>query len=429
MQIQQTHPDNTPSRRRNRLFEYFSGFHILLKLIPFLFLYLIIAALFSDKGLVDDEIRYHMFATNLIHGHYSPGIPHINIWNGPGYPLFLVPFMHLDLPLQVLRALNAFLLYFSLAITYETMRFFISRKKALLGTVALGLYFPMYSLIPLLYSECLAWFLISVVCYFLVRNFQEEKFSWKWILLGGIALTCLTMVKVIFGNVLMFMLMISLFLMIIPGYRQAAGKSAIIFLIGFTLCLPWLAYTHSLTGKAYYWTNCSGMSLYTMSSPFPQESGDWMNEVELGKNPNHAAFIDSISNLSVIERDEAYREAAIRNIRQHPGKYLRNWIANVGRLLFSYPYSYEEKSVDTYFTMLPNMFIVVLLVFSFGFCVSQFPKMPKTLCLLLLFMMIYLFGSSLLSAYKRMFFITMPYWFLFMSYIFSEVVLIRIRRL
>jgi hypothetical protein len=50
-----------------------------------------------------------------------------------------------------------------------------------------------------------------------------------------------------------------------------------------------------------------------------------------------------------LERDDAFKAQALRNIAAHPAKYLRNWLANVGRLLFSYPYSYTEQKTSTFF--------------------------------------------------------------------------------
>lgn len=60
------------------------------------------------------------------------------------------------------------------------------------------------------------------------------------------------------------------------------------------ICSPYLVYTYALTGKIFYWGNSGGLSLYWMSSPHPQEFGDWHNPQTLSEIPeletNHGAL-------------------------------------------------------------------------------------------------------------------------------------------
>src|SRR5690349_1086566 len=44
---------------------------------------------------VGDEWRYLYYADNLLHGFYSPH-DRVFLWNGPGYPLLLAPFVGID---------------------------------------------------------------------------------------------------------------------------------------------------------------------------------------------------------------------------------------------------------------------------------------------------------------------------------------------
>jgi hypothetical protein len=236
------------------------------------------------------------------------------------------------------------------------------------------------------------------------------------------------MTKVIFGYVIFIMLFVSLFMFLLPDFHSSAKKSTLIFLMSFIFCLPWLIYTYSLTNKVFYWTNSGSMALYTMSTPYANELGDWKSSDELLLNSNHKVFIDSISKLTSLERDKAYKAAAIKNIKNHPGKYFHNWIANVGRLLFSYPFSNAGQTIKSYFTIIPNMFVVVLLILIFPVCIIQYKKFPEELILLLLFILIYLFGSTLISAYRRMFYITMPFWILLISYVFNNLISIKIKQ-
>lgn len=286
----------------------------------------------------------------------------------------------------------------------------------------------MFQMLPLIITESLTWFLISLICFLFIKNYRLNAISWKLIFFTAFSIACLVMTKVIFGYVIFIMLFVSLFMFLLPDFHSSAKKSTLIFLMSFIFCLPWLIYTYSLTNKVFYWTNSGSMALYTMSTPYANELGDWKSSDELLLNSNHKVFIDSISKLTSLERDKAYKAAAIKNIKNHPGKYFHNWIANVGRLLFSYPFSNAGQTIKSYFTIIPNMFVVVLLILIFPVCIIQYKKFPEELILLLLFILIYLFGSTLISAYRRMFYITMPFWILLISYVFNNLISIKIKQ-
>jgi hypothetical protein len=245
--------------------------------------------------------------------------------------------------------------------------------------------------------------------------------------LTALAIAYLAMTKVIFGYVILAMIFASAFIFLLPQFRNSAKKSILVFALSMIFCFPWLIYTYNLTGKIFYWTNSGSMSLYTMSTPYSNELGDWWHEDSLSLSPNHKAFMDSISILPPVQKDEAYKNAALNNIKNHPTKYFSNWIANIGRLLFSYPYSNKQQSINTYFTFLPDMFIVVIITLTFSISIIHYKRFPEGMIFLLLFILIYLFGCSLVSAYRRMFYITMPFWFLYFSYFFDKIVSVKIR--
>jgi hypothetical protein len=45
-------------------------------------------------------------------------------------------------------------------------------------------------------------------------------------------------------------------------------------LIALALCVPYLVYTYSLTGRVFYWASAWPNPFYWLTSPFPEESGD-----------------------------------------------------------------------------------------------------------------------------------------------------------
>lgn len=408
-----------------KLVQWYSNSTIFIKLSPFLCLYVFLAGLLSTTGFKGDEGRYIYFANNILNGFYSPPYPDINLWNGPGYPLIVSLFLLLKLPLISLKILNATLLYFSLVLFYKTAVFYLSPKRAFLFSILLGLYFPVYEMLPLILTECLAWFLISLLCYLIVKIFKEPV-SWTLILITSFTFAYLAMVKIIFGQVIVTAILLSLVLIPFKIIRPIAKKTLLIFSLSLLFCIPYLSYTYWLTNKPMYWGNAGSLSLYTMSSPYKSELGDWNNSKELIENNNHRVFFDSISKLRPIEKSEALKKEAVKNIKNHPVKYFQNWLANLGRLFFSYPYSNTNQTLKTYFTLIPNMFLLVFICFALLAHLLAYKKIPAELWVLLLFVLIYLAGNSLVSAGRRMFYITLPFWLVYLSYMYAYIIKVKV---
>src|SRR5437764_1074257 len=90
--------------------------------LPFLFLYILFVLKFNTGKLIFDELTYFQFAKNLTHGFYSPPAPDISLWNGPGYPMFLTPFVYLNSPLIIIKLFNAFFLYGSIVFLFLSLK-------------------------------------------------------------------------------------------------------------------------------------------------------------------------------------------------------------------------------------------------------------------------------------------------------------------
>jgi hypothetical protein len=412
-----------------RLINWYSGLSIYLKLSPFLLIYLALINLWVlPTSLSGDEGRYIMFSKNLLNGFYSPSFPNINLWNGPGYPIFITPFIALDIPISVIRLFNGFLLYFSLILVYHTILVYSSKRVALISAILVGSYFPAFQMLRFMHTETLSWFLISLICFSFIKYWKHNSISLKYLMLTAFSITYLAMVKVIFGYVIIAMIPPAILFYLIPKFRTSARKSLFVFCLSLAFCMPYLIYTYNLTNKPFYWTNSGSMSLYTMSSPYENELGDWANTSELKLNPNHKLFMDSIANLKPLERDNAYKTAAVNNIKRHPQKYLVNWVANIGRLFFEYPFSNKIQNVNTLFYIFPSIFIIFFISISLFVSILYFKHIPFEFFVLLLFFLTYLFGSTLVSAYSRMFYITLPFWILFCSYVFNNTVSLKIKQ-
>ena len=172
------------------------------------------------------------------------------------------------------------------------------------------------------------------------------------------------------------------------------------------------------------------MSLYWMSTPYPNELGDWFSVTEVNEMVEltpHREFFAKLQGLSDVERDDAYKKQAINNITHHLGKYAVNWAANVGRLLFNYPYSFEPAHLGTYFYMAPNMFVVVLFLLSVFPAVLRPRAIPFELWALLIFALCAFCGSTLLSAFDRQFRPLVPILSAWMGYVYLRLLQIDFR--
>src|SRR5207249_4277336 len=172
------------------------------------------------------------------------------------------------------------------------------------------------------------------------------------------------------------------------------------------------------------WGTAGGMQLYWMTTPYANESGSWFSAKDVKERPElapHREFFATLEGLSDTERDDAYWKQAISNIVHHPAKYLFNWVANVGRLLFSYPFSFGPHSLTTFFYLVPNMFIVVLFLMSVIPAAVRAKAIPLELWGILVFVLIAFGGSTLLSAYDRHFRPLVPGLGVWLAFVYNRV--------
>ena len=413
------------ARRARRLRVWTRSRWILL--LPLLVIYLAVSLAAQQPGLVGDESRYVRFATNLTQGYYSDP-DRINLWNGPGYPIILAPFAAAGGWWTMARALNAFLLFWAVLYFHRALRLYLPDGAALGFALALGLTPPLLRQAHLLSTEPLAHFLVCAFIYHLCRLHQGG--GRRHLAASALALGWLTLTKVFFAYVLVAVaLALAAHLLV---RRQREFRTLQVFALALLLCLPYLAYTYRLTGKIFYWGNSGGTTLYWMSTPFPGELGDWNGSPgQLRDHPalkrNHGDYFDKLAQLPPLAQDAALKQKALQNIREHPIKYLQNWLANVGRLLFSYPFSYAPQKLSTAFYLLPGMFVVVGFALALPLALRGRRLVPVELNHLLLTGGVSFFGASLISAYQRQFQVLLPFFLIWMAFLFTQVAEIRIK--
>jgi len=372
-------------------------------------LYAALLIAFADLEYKSDSGRYVKFASNLAQGFYSPR-EQLDLTNGPGYPLVLAPIALVGLPWFLAKAFNLGFLLGAAAYVMATVRLYVPGGRALLAGAVLGLYPPALVYASSISSEPITLFLVSGLGYHLCRAHRDE--GWSQVAAAAAFLGYLALTKIFFGYVITAALAAAA---VVLAWRRtpSARRNAAIAAGALLVCVPWLAYTYSLTGKAFYWGTPGGDTLYWMTSPFPDEYGDWFakpRRVAAGAvQQRHAPFIDSMDDLPDDEKDRLYRKKALEHIRAHPGKFVRNWLMNVSRMLFNYPYSYTPQKPGTFLYLLPNLIVLPLALGAVPVWAARWRRVPAEIWSLGFLIVVSFGGSSLVSAEGRQFMVLLPW--------------------
>ena len=207
---------------------------------PLLVIYLIVIIMFSSNQLVGDEMRHMEYANNLSEGYYTPA-DNPEIGNGPGYPLFITPFVYFNLPFVIIKLLNAFLLFGAISFFFKTLRFYLPFRKSVIFSYMLGLYPPFIKYSVLLLSEPLALFLVCGFIYNIIKLFKPNTRNYTNLFFAILFLGFLILTKVIFSYVLLFCLVVYSILFLWRKLNNA--KLAVLMLIGaLIVCSPFLFY-------------------------------------------------------------------------------------------------------------------------------------------------------------------------------------------
>ncbi len=411
--------------------------------IPILIGLIIYVFFVPTNGLRGDEPRYLNYAYNLIHGYYSPPSPNIVLLNGPGYPLVLIPFLLLKLPLISLTILNAIFFYLSIIFLYITLKQIVTYTHTLLFSFAWALYYLAYQNVPYIMTEPFTYLLITIFIYSTFMAFQSGNkiLKNKYLIIAGFIFGYIVLTKLIFGYVLIIMLIGSGLIWILKRRNSDFKKVFFITTLAFLTTCPYLLYTYHLTGRLLYWGTGSD-NIYWMSTPYKGEYGDWhpdlnINTIEFGNyyihgadsmlRVHHQKEFEDINRYSGIERDDAYMRFAILNIKKHPLKYADNIIDNIGRLIFSYPWSQAEQLPKLLKVFPINGAILTLIILSLIPTFINWNKIPSYLQFLLIITLLYLGGSSIVCALVRMFTIIVPILFIWLAFIINHTVKIKLK--
>lgn len=393
-----------------------------LKLLP-LFVLFAIAGLAGAKGDLDgDGWRYLANARNLLHGGYaSPET--LMFWNGPGYPLTLVPWLALHAPLAFARLANALWLYLAAVHCQGVFRGLGQERRGLLYAYLIGgALFLHGALLGSLMSESLSAYLMCGAAWHYVRSASAPS-SRLHLALAGFHLGYLALTKVLFGYALEASLLLAVGAWAIrrgslgkaSRPARAARHAAVACALGLTLCAPWLAYTWSQTGKLHFWGNSGGLQIWYFSWPEKEYYGDWLNWQAILEHPDyfrpHMDEVHAMLKLDPIVQDSVLKAWAWANCRAHPRKCFTNWRANVNRMVFGYPITpYAGGGVElatgnrSFIYCLPFFLLAAAAVPGW---LGRKRMMPEAHSLLT-FALLALAGTSMLSAIPRQVFPVLP---------------------
>ena len=326
--------------------------------------------------IIGDEWRYLWYAENLLHGYYSPP-DFVFLWNGPGYPLLLAPFVLFGAPLLAVKLGNVALMGVAVFFFFRFVKSFSGTRGAVIGVAGLVSYLPLAAFLPFVYTEVAAATLVVLFVHGLFRYVTGRGRGAAW--QAGLSLGWLALTKIVFGPLLWLGLLVSVALAIArrrPLYRQLSR----VFALAVLVTVPYLVYSYGLTGRPFYWGSGGGSTLYWMSNPHPGQLGDWFHQRDVRDNPalasEHWRFISRIgklegralpnagdkdatarylADLSSVEADLAFRKRAWENIRQHPTAYLENWVCNVSRLILDVPYTVRPFTIQSFLLGLANL--------------------------------------------------------------------------
>ena len=380
----------------------------LVVLAAFALLFLVVTLAFRHQQ--SDEGAYVQYARNLAHGFYAnPQVPHRwfdpsspVLWFGPGLPILIAPLAALHAPLEVMRLVGPILFFLTVLLFLRTLRLGVSRRAAFVGAVAFAAYVPVYALLPSLHSEVLAAFQMTAFMYATGRYLRDG--SRVYLALGVLALAWLAVTRPVFGWIVSLAAACWLVAWLLRRDR-ASGRLALLHVAAVCLCVPWLAYTYSLSHNVFYWASSGGQSLYWMASSNPGQLGDWHSESDVFTRaelrPDRSEF-RKIQGRTEIESDRILRRDSEQLIRAAPARYAKRVLQNVSRMWFSTPFSYTQQKLSTTAYILPNSILLIALVVSAGLAWTMRRRLPVEVAAWSVLLVIGLVVQSLLAAYTRM---------------------------
>lgn len=408
------------NRKRNPILIY----------LPLLILYLGIIGLMYEPEWTGDEERFLYYAQNLSHGFYADAA-NPEFRNGPGYPMFLSLFVKLGLPHIVVVLTNALLLLAGVRFFHLTLQFFLPHKTALYLSYFMGTYPVMLKELPLAVYESFYFCLVCAFFYYFLGAYRRKPFSFVDFMLPGALLGMLALTRFVYGYSVFYSLPI---LGLVFLFRRNDKVKSFLITLGVAalFCIPYLLYTYSLSGKVFHWGTNGGEVLYWMSSTEEGEWGDWQSREEILNDeipdisPVHKEFYQTLVPMSFLERDAALKARSKENILGQPQYYLKHWFANVNRLFMGFPKSFRQQDLRPIPYICWNLPILIALLLSLLPAYRRWREIPGEFLAIWVLYLLYLAFTSIVHAVPRYLVSVVPFWIIWIGYIFHTFTEIRL---
>ena len=389
-----------------------SKYSVVILIVVSLSFSLSVSSIFYKGEHTGDEGRYVGYAQNLVSGSFSPPGTR-SLGNGPGYSFLIYPFIALWGNENLAVLLNPIMYTLSMFIFYKTACLFSSRSKSLQLAYLLLLYWPVSMYLPMLLCEILTFFLMALFIYFIITGLSKPSPRPRHMIAAGLVYALLILTKPIFAYVLygvMFLFTVSYVLKI---KSKCYTNIAIFVVSALLLSHVYFIYTYQVTGKLFYWLNQSS-PLWSMSVLEDDELGSYISETR--RLADFPQIVELTEGMDPVATDSVYKQIAIENIKSNPRKYIDNWINNISRYLFNYPFSHTQQKLSTMFYLLPNSIIIFMFLASLKQILSKLTRNDSYMYILLAVIFIYSFGSTLVCSNGRRIIPVIPLMYLAIQY-------------
>jgi len=377
------------------------------------------AAIVINQGMDGDEQRYLDQASRLLSG--EDMYPNGRIVNPPLLPGIFALAQNFGISIDYLPVLGILAIVLATTLLFVALTSYCSPKIACITALFLPLHPAIIMLGSQLMSEPFA-ILFAVSALLLIRRLYSRTSVVVSVIFLAIVFAALAMLKPLFGYVLTVSLFLSiiLFIAIRDRLRHFFAMTGVSCCMALVLCSPFLAFTYLETGKIFKWSTGTGDHVYWMSIGGEDVWGSWVPDHKVNTIPfvvknGYADEMNAAMKMHQSDRDIYLQSLAFERISSDPSHLIVNIIANTGRVLFNYPFSFRPQSLFTYGYILPNMALYFLLLVSFALLPITWRKQDISLAWMHVFFLIYLAGNMLVGSTGRQGLVFVPCILLWLS--------------
>jgi hypothetical protein len=142
-----------------------------------------------------------------------------------------------------------------------------------------------------------------------------------------------------------------------------------------------------------------------MSSPYPNDRGDWHCAVDVFRQnwlAPHRPFFIAHADDSPVQQGRALERQARRHIVDHPARYAQHLAENASRMIFNAPYSRRPLEAKTFAFIVPGAILVGLLALAIARLARERRPLPPEGAAFALFAAAAFAIHLPISAYVRM---------------------------